>query len=82
MEVPKKVYAKYEETDLYYRFEIDKYPNEGAEEYIRKDVILSLLEQEKEDTGIGLCEYDAGHENGRMEVIESLTDKLNKLRND
>ena len=81
MNIPKKVYAKYEETELYYRFEIDKYPKEGAVEYIRKDVMLSLLEQEKEDTGIGLCEYDAGHENCRMELIASLTDKLNKLRN-
>lgn len=53
----------------------------GADvEYIRKDEIIKLIEQEKENTGIGTCEYDAGHENGRMEVVTSLLDKLNSIK--
>jgi len=48
-------------------------------EYIRKDAVLDLLNEEKEKTSIGLCEYDMGHENGRMEVINSFIDKLNSL---
>lgn len=48
-------------------------------EYIRKDEVAKLIEQEKEDTGIGTSEYDAGHENGRMEVIISLSEKLNAI---
>ena len=42
----------------------------------QKQRIMTLLSAEKENTGIGLCEYDAGNENGRMEVINSLTDKI------
>lgn len=41
--------------------------------------IMTLLSAEKENTGIGLCEYDAGNENGRMDVINSLTDKIKAL---
>lgn len=41
--------------------------------------LIALLDAEKEETSIGLCEYDAGHENGRMEVIMSLTEKIKAL---
>ncbi len=41
-----------------------------------KESIIKMLDAEKEDTSIGLCEYDAGHENGRMEVIDTLKNKL------
>ena len=51
----------------------------GAVEHIRKDALMALLEAEKEETSIGLSEYDAGHENGRMEVIMSLTEKIKAL---
>lgn len=55
--------------------------NSGTDvEYIRKDELMKLIEQEKEDTGIGTSEYDAGHENGRMEVVTSLLDKLNSIK--
>ena len=47
--------------------------------YIRKDKVLKILEDEKENTGIGLSEYDAGHENGRMELIESIINKIKIL---
>lgn len=42
----------------------------------QKESIIKMLDAEKENTGIGLCEYDAGHENGRMEVIDTLKNKL------
>ncbi len=45
----------------------------------QKQRIMTLLSAEKENTGIGLCEYDAGNENGRMDVINSLTDKIKAL---
>lgn len=41
-----------------------------------KESIIKMLDAEKEDTGIGLCEYDMGHENGRMELIDTLRNKL------
>lgn len=41
-----------------------------------KESIIKMLDAEKEDTSIGLCEYDAGHENGRMELIDTLRKKL------
>lgn len=44
-----------------------------------KESIIKMLDAEKESTGIGLCEYDAGHENGRMEVIDSLYGKIGDL---
>lgn len=61
----------------------------SLEEYIKqacidaanwqKRQIMALLNAEKENTGIGLCEYDAGNENGRMDVINSLTVKIKAL---
>lgn len=41
--------------------------------------IIEILNAEKEDTGIGLSEYDAGFENGRMELLECLLNKLQRL---
>ena len=48
-------------------------------EYIRKDAVINILNEEKEKTGSGICEYDMGHENGRMEVIEAITNKIKQL---
>jgi len=53
--------------------------NEKDLVYINRDELMALLDAEKEETSIGLCEYDAGHENGRMEVIMSLTEKIKTL---
>lgn len=44
-----------------------------------KESIIKMLDAEKENTGIGLCEYDAGHENGRMELIDTLKKKLSEI---
>jgi len=48
-------------------------------EYIRKDFLLEWAEQEKSKTSIGLSEYDAGHENARMKLLNDLIDKINTL---
>lgn len=51
----------------------------GLIHYIRKDAVMKILNEEKDKTGIGVCEYDMGHENGRMEIIEAITNKINQL---
>lgn len=48
-------------------------------EYVRKDVVMDMLLKEKEETSIGLNEWENGLENGRMEVANSLIDKINAL---
>lgn len=48
-------------------------------EYIRKDALLEWAESKKDEIGIGLCEYDAGKENGKYEIITDLIDKINSL---
>ena len=48
-------------------------------EYIRKDLLLEWANLEKDKTSIGLSEYDAGHENARMELLNDLIDKINTL---
>lgn len=48
-------------------------------EYIRKDTLLEWVNLEKDKTSIGLSEYDAGHENARMELLNDLIDKINGL---
>lgn len=47
--------------------------------YIRKDVVMDMLLKEKEETSIGLNEWENGLENGRMEVANSLINKINAL---
>jgi len=47
--------------------------------YVRKDALLEWAEQEKSKTSIGLSEYDAGHENARMELLNELITKINSL---
>jgi len=57
--------------------ELEALLTEFAEEI--KESIIKMLDAEKENTGIGLCEYDAGHENGRMELIDTLKKKLSEI---
>ena len=47
--------------------------------YIREDVILEWAREKKDKAGIGLSEYDAGHENGTCEIINELVEKLSRL---
>ena len=81
MEIPKKIYVR-EFTDSLcqmWTMQPGKKRNDKDLVYINRDELLALLDAEKEETSIGLCEYDAGHENGRMEVIMSLTEKIKAL---
>lgn len=48
-------------------------------EYIRKDAILDILKQEKENVGIGLNAYAAGEENGKCELINKLIQQIQML---
>lgn len=45
----------------------------------QKDKFTALLNAEKDKTSIGLNEWENGIEHGRMEVINSLTKKLEEL---
>ena len=44
--------------------------------YMRMDKLVEILDEEKEETAIGISEYDKGEENGRMEVIASILQKI------
>lgn len=47
--------------------------------YLRKDAILAVANELNEEIGIGLCEYDAGHENGAYEMLHKIIEKINAL---
>ena len=49
------------------------------EQYIRKDALLGWAKAEKEKCSIGLSEYDMGKENGKIEILDGLIDKLNSI---
>ena len=77
MKTPDKIYMHYGQLGLMHATEINVTGNDSV--YISRDALMALLDAEKEETSIGLSEYDAGHENGRMEVIMSLTEKIKAL---
>lgn len=41
--------------------------------YIDADKLIAEIERLKDGIGIGLCEYDAGEENGKMEILTGLS---------
>ena len=47
--------------------------------YLRKEAVLEIAKALKEEVGIGLSEYDAGHENGACEMINQVIEKINAL---
>jgi len=47
--------------------------------YIRKDALLEWAKKQKEETSIGLSEYDAGYNNGRMEITNALIEQIKSL---
>ena len=47
--------------------------------YISKQAVLDILKDLKNDVGIGLCEYDAGYENGSSEMIDKIINKINAI---
>lgn len=48
--------------------------------YIDAEKLISEIERLKEETPIGICEYDKGEENGRMEVLISLQSTIASLQ--
>ena len=46
---------------------------------IDKETIRAEIERQIDITSIGLSEYDAGHENGRMELLWELRDFIDSL---
>lgn len=48
--------------------------------YIDADKLIAEIERLKEETPIGICEYEQGEENGRMEVLTSLQSTIDSLR--
>lgn len=48
--------------------------------YIDADKLIAEIERLKEETPIGICEYDKGEENGRMEVLTSLQSTIDSLQ--
>lgn len=48
--------------------------------YIDADKLKAEIERLKEETPIGICEYDKGEENGRMEVLISLQSTIDSLQ--
>ena len=48
--------------------------------YIDPEKLIAEIEMLKEETPIGICEYDKGVENGRMEVITSLQSTIDSLQ--
>lgn len=79
MEAPYKIYIPQRNIEAGTIQELCELIVEGSVEYIRKDALLKWAEQEKSKTSIGLSEYDAGHENGRMELLNDLIDKISTL---
>lgn len=48
--------------------------------YIDADKLKAEIERLKAETPIGICEYDKGEENGRMEVLTSLQSTIASLQ--
>ena len=48
--------------------------------YIDAEKLIAEIERLKEETPIGICEYDKGEENGRMEVLTSLQSTIVSLQ--
>ena len=48
-------------------------------EYIRKEALLEWAREKKDQVSIGLNAYDMGEENGKVEILNALIDKLNSL---
>ena len=49
---------------------------------IKSELILTWIEEQKESTSIGLSEYDAGHENARMELLNELEEFIKSFKNE
>lgn len=75
MIVPDKIYMPNELLSEEWQRHIENLDTE----YIRKDAILDILKQEKENVGIGLNAYAAGEENGKCELLNKLIEQIQML---
>ena len=41
--------------------------------------LTEFISKEKENVGIGLCEYDMGTENGKCEMLNAILEKLKQM---
>lgn len=48
--------------------------------YIDSEKLIAEIERLKEETPIGICEYDKGEENGRYEVLNHLLSTITSLQ--
>ena len=48
--------------------------------YIDAEKLIAEIERLKEETPIGICEYDKGEENGRYEVLNHLLSTITSLQ--
>lgn len=48
--------------------------------YIDAEKLIAEIERWKDGIGIGLCEYDAGEENGKMEILIKLSSLITSLQ--
>ena len=48
-------------------------------ELIEKAAIVAEIERIKEDAGIGLCAYDMGEENGKLQVCDKLLSFIDSI---
>lgn len=48
--------------------------------YIDAEKLIAEIERLKEETPIGICEYDKGEENGRYEALNQLLSTITSLR--
>lgn len=48
--------------------------------YIDAEKLIAEIERLKEETNIGICEYDKGEENGRFEVLNHLLSTITSLQ--
>lgn len=48
--------------------------------YIDAEKVIAEIERQKDGIGIGLCEYDTGEENGKMEILIGLSSFITSLQ--
>lgn len=48
--------------------------------YVDSEKLIAEIERLKEETPIGICEYDKGEENGRYEVLNHLLSTITSLQ--
>ena len=79
MKAPDKIYIHTKDNPLEITFSEVEEKDTTNIAYIRKEALLKWARERKEQVGIGLSEYDAGHENGIYEVLNEQIKHINSL---